>query len=56
MQTLLYVHVDGGGSDAALRPICEAGQRYFVVVTRADGSTLRMIEILREPTSKSDDC
>ena len=34
-----YVHIDGFGSDSALRPICEAGQTYRVVYVADDGGT-----------------
>lgn len=35
-----YVHIDGFGSDAALDPICEAGQTYWVVLRDDDGDSL----------------
>lgn len=34
-----FVHIDGHSSDGALDHVCEAGQTYRVVLTRADGTT-----------------
>ncbi|WP_049967813.1 type IV pilin [Haloferax prahovense] len=53
-----YAHIDGAGSDSALKPICEAGQRYRVVIEHEDGSSSILVdyEISTEPTSKSAAC
>jgi hypothetical protein len=50
-----YVHVDGHESDSALDPVCEAGQTYYVVVERQDGTTaiLREVTVPRDPTATS---
>ena len=41
---------DGFASDSALDPICEAGDRYWVVLENGDGQTL----ITNEWTAPSD--
>lgn len=50
-----YVHIDGHGTDSVLDPICEAGQTYYVVVERSDGSSavLREVTVPTEPTATS---
>jgi flagellin-like protein len=53
-----YVHVDGRLSDGALRSVCEAGQTYYVVVERADGSSaiLREVTVPSDPAVTNSDC
>ncbi|RDZ34688.1 MULTISPECIES: type IV pilin [Haloferax] len=53
-----YAHIDGAGSDSALRPICEAGQRYRVVIEHEGGSSSVLVdyEIPTEPTATNAAC
>ncbi|WP_305037583.1 type IV pilin [Haloferax sp. KTX1] len=53
-----YAHIDGSGSDSALRPICEAGQHYRVVIEREGGSSSVLVdyEIPTEPTATNAAC
>jgi hypothetical protein len=39
-----YVHIDGFASDSVLDPICEEGQRYFVIVQNDEGESLMINE------------
>jgi hypothetical protein len=45
-----YVHIDGFDSDGALDPICEASQRYWVLVIDDRGHTL----VVKERTVPTD--
>lgn len=48
-----YVHIDGHGSDGALRPVCDAGQRYLLVFDPGDGMTTVVGEFV-VPTRATD--
>jgi hypothetical protein len=52
-----FVHVDGFESDGALRPICEAGQRYRIVAEGADGRSwvLREYVVPHDPVLRHDE-